>query len=379
MSLKIIRKLIKWATQTKVADDAGDYQIVQGKSLGQVPDFRAITSYGLYSSAPIGSEWVTMNVRGNADDKVGIGNDYVNRQRYLKEGETCLFNTLTSARILEQSDGTLDIISVAQIEAKPWIEETEYKVGDKVSTRDGRVFIAILNNKEKYPPLYSLIWAPQTYSRMTLHPNGDITVISEHDTNITVKNDVNVVVEEGDVDIDIQTGSATAFIKSNLTAIVDTGNVDIDINEGDLDVDVKLGDVDLNIAKGSATAFIKQDMIATIDQGDLIVNVNTGGIYVAANDGDVNIYSKTDTNIQVDGDLTADIAGNAIIGVDTQAYVTCPLTTWYGNIVLNGNLTQTGTYTLNGQATATVDFISAGKSGKLHTHGETGGETFPPT
>jgi len=85
---------------------------------------------------------------------------------------------------------------------------------------------------------------------------------------------------------------------------------------------------------------------------------------VASNDslhvkGNVTIFVDGNTNVTVDGDTNLTVAGTTT--VDT------PTTNWTGNINLTGDLDITG------KSTASVDHVSAGISGKGHTHTDTPG------
>ena len=70
------------------------------------------------------------------------------------------------------------------------------------------------------------------------------------------------------------------------------------------------------------------------------------------------------------------ITGDADVTVGGTTSVDCPTTNWTGNINLTGDLNITGTSTASG------DHVSAGKSGKGHTHTDTpgtgAGTTSPP-
>lgn len=95
---------------------------------------------------------------------------------------------------------------------------------------------------------------------------------------------------------------------------------------------------------------------------------------VASNDslhvkGNVTIFVDGNTNVTVDGDANLTVAGTTT--VDT------PTTNWTGNINLTGDLDITG------KSTASVDHVSAGISGKGHTHkipgGSSAGDTEKPS
>ena len=77
---------------------------------------------------------------------------------------------------------------------------------------------------------------------------------------------------------------------------------------------------------------------------------------VASNDS---LHVKGNVTVFVDGDADLTVAGTTT--VDT------PTTNWTGNINLTGNLDITG------KSTASVDHVSAGISGKGHTHRDTPG------
>jgi len=77
---------------------------------------------------------------------------------------------------------------------------------------------------------------------------------------------------------------------------------------------------------------------------------------VASND---NLHVKGNVTIFVDGDTNLTVAGTTTVET--------PTTNWTGNINLTGDLDITG------KSTASVDHISAGISGKGHTHTDTPG------
>jgi len=72
-------------------------------------------------------------------------------------------------------------------------------------------------------------------------------------------------------------------------------------------------------------------------------------------------------SIHVKGNVTVFVDGNADLTVSGTTTVDTPTTNWTGNINLTGDLDITG------KSTASVDHISAGISGKGHTHIDTAG------
>jgi phage gp45-like len=112
-----IKSLIKFAKQVNKMVDSGNYPIGQLSFLGQTQDVRQITPYGLYCHPPIDSEWLVLNLRGNSDDKVGIGNNYLNRFKNLKEGEFALYNQLTGSYIYFKENGDIELIGKNDLNA----------------------------------------------------------------------------------------------------------------------------------------------------------------------------------------------------------------------------------------------------------------------
>jgi phage baseplate assembly protein gpV len=93
------------------------------------------------------------------------------------------------------------------------------------------------------------------------------------------------------------------------------------------------------------------------------------------------IFVDGNSDSTVGGNDTIHIVGNSKINVDGTANITVagtttvktPTTNWTGNINLSGDLNITGTSTASG------DHVSAGISGKGHTHtGDSGGSTSGP-
>lgn len=97
--LNIIKNLMKGGKQAKTGDDSGDMLTASCDFLGQTRNVKQLSSYGFYSHPVLGSNWLIYSSRANSDDLYGIGNDYKNRPKNLKEGEVVLQNLLTGAFI----------------------------------------------------------------------------------------------------------------------------------------------------------------------------------------------------------------------------------------------------------------------------------------
>ena len=76
----------------------------------------------------------------------------------------------------------------------------------------------------------------------------------------------------------------------------------------------------------------------------------------------------------VNGNVNQTVGGELTLDVSKGATVSVPTTNWTGNINLEGNIDITGTSTASG------DHVSAGISGKGHTHlaGSPPGSTGTP-
>lgn len=119
--------------------------------------------------------------------------------------------------------------------------------------------------------------------------------------------------------------------------------------------------------KGNVTVFVDGNADMTV----------TGNVNQTVEEGDVvQTVTKGDVTQTIGGDVQQTVEGNAntvvkgTLGMDISKAVTITAkqgTTWTGNITLKGDLDITG------KGTATVDFVSAGKSGKSHTHTDTAG------
>lgn len=109
--LSMLKNLIKGGKQTKPADDKGGRTKAACNFLGQNRDIKQVSSYGVYSHPPIGSNWIIFSSRANSDDLHGIGNDYKNRPKNLLEGEVVLQNLLTGAFIKFDAVGNIEVFT----------------------------------------------------------------------------------------------------------------------------------------------------------------------------------------------------------------------------------------------------------------------------
>lgn len=112
-----LKNLIKSGKQSKTADDSGSTLVAAVDFLGQTRNVRQISSYGVYSNPPVGSNWIILSSRANSDDLHGIGNDYKNRPKNLLEGEVVLQNLLTGAFIKEHANGDIEVFTSKNITA----------------------------------------------------------------------------------------------------------------------------------------------------------------------------------------------------------------------------------------------------------------------
>jgi len=117
---RMLQTSIQRAIQTSSPSD-GTYPKSQLNFMGQTAEVRSLNPYGFYSASPINSEWTIFSVRGNSDDKWGIGNvfkgryDKVANISGLKEGESLMLNVKTGSYILLKEDGTIEIDSQKEI------------------------------------------------------------------------------------------------------------------------------------------------------------------------------------------------------------------------------------------------------------------------
>ncbi|RLC69253.1 MAG: hypothetical protein DRH97_00140 [Chloroflexi bacterium] len=90
--------------------DNGSFTVAQVSYLGQIKEVPHVTPYGFFSMPPVGSAWVVIPLRGNDNDMVGFGNDYKNRPTDLKEGDVCLFSTVSKAKLVLRATGDFELI-----------------------------------------------------------------------------------------------------------------------------------------------------------------------------------------------------------------------------------------------------------------------------
>jgi phage gp45-like len=99
------------AKQTGKPYDNGSFTVAQLSYLDQVKEWPHHTPYGFFSMPPINSSWCIFPLRGNDNDMVGCGQDYVNRPKDLKEGDVCIFNTKSKVKIILKTTGEIEIIA----------------------------------------------------------------------------------------------------------------------------------------------------------------------------------------------------------------------------------------------------------------------------
>ena len=108
--------------------------------------------------------------------------------------------------------------------------------------------------------------------------------------------------------------------------------------------------------------------------GDIVTAHANGWRSVTGNDS---LHVTGNVTVVVDTNASITVEGNADINVAGDTTVDCPTTTWTGNIILTGDLTQTGAYNLAGNAvisgtSTAADHLSGSISGKGHVHTEKG-------
>lgn len=167
-----------------------------------------------------------------------------------------------------------------------------------------------------------------------IHPNGDKVEIRANSWQMTY-------------------GDNKARVSGNLELYVD-GNAKIEVAK---DADIKVEDEAYVTVGGDMVSLVGKNMTS-----EVLGNAET---YVVGN-----------ATATVEGNTNLSVLGSSTIKIDKTTTVNCPTTNWTGNINLTGDLNITGT------STATGDHVSAGISGKGHTHtdpaGVAGNETSTP-
>jgi len=96
------------ARQTGKPYDNGSFTVAQLSYMDQVREWPHHTPYGFFSMPPIKSTWCIFPFRDNDNDMFGFGQDYVNRPKDLKEGDVCIFNTISKIKFVFKTDGSVD-------------------------------------------------------------------------------------------------------------------------------------------------------------------------------------------------------------------------------------------------------------------------------
>ena len=96
------------------------------------------------------------------------------------------------------------------------------------------------------------------------------------------------------------------------------------------------------------------------------VQYSSNSSYRIVTSGD-NLRVKGNVTVFVDGNADMSVGGDVTLDITNSANVTVPTTNWTGDINLTGDINITGTSTASG------DHVSAGISGKGHTHTDTPG------
>lgn len=169
-----------------------------------------------------------------------------------------------------------------------------------------------------------------------IHPNGDKVEIRSNSWQLTYGDDKARV--SGNLELYID-GDAAIEVARNASVTVDK------------DADIRVGN--------NVSALVGGNMVGEI--------IGDGEVFIGGNlDAEVvgNVTSKVggDVTQTVSGSVTGTVLGNLTMDISKAATVTVPTTNWTGDITLNGDIQ------INGTSTATGDHVSAGISGKGHTH-----------
>lgn len=250
---------------------------------------------------------------------------------------------------LARGENTIDDIIDLAINNPPSAYAAEYPHNKVFQTTSGHIF-----EIDDTPEAERIRIYHRSGTMQEIYPNGDKVEIRSNNWQMTYGND-------------------KARVSGNLELYVD-GNAQIEVGENasvtvDKNADIRVG---LN-----ATALVGENF-----DGEIGGNSTTliRGNLDATVDGNVTSFVGGNVNQTVKGNVKGLVEGSVTLDISKSATVTVPETTWTGNITLGGNLTQTGSYNLTGTATATGDFVSAGISGKGHTHlaGSPPGSTGTP-
>ena len=136
-----------------------------------------------------------------------------------------------------------------------------------------------------------------------------------------------------------------------------------------------------------ATAFVGlssvPNKIPTYDDTNLVLKKDDESVYIKIKensdldlhcDNNLNATVGGDASLQVTGDIDADCT-NITVDATSTAVVTCPESTFNGNVTINGNLTTNGNIAATGTSSAptvaaTTSLTVAGKEMSGHTHSQ---------
>jgi len=103
--------MIKQGYKTLSHTDTNAFPKAQGSSNQNVSDYTSLSVYGICANAPVGSHVLFFSSQANESVKFGIENDFKNRKKGLKLGESCLYNTLTKSYVYLKEDGSVEIFA----------------------------------------------------------------------------------------------------------------------------------------------------------------------------------------------------------------------------------------------------------------------------
>lgn len=121
--------------------------------------------------------------------------------------------------------------------------------------------------------------------------------------------------------------------------------------------------------------------IPTYDNSNVVIKKDDDSSYIKVkSNSDIEMYSNANLDITTVGDVNVDCA-NVDVNASTTAVVTCPESTFNGNVTVNGNITCTGT-TSSPNITASTSLIVNGQEMDDHRHSQaddSGGNTEQDT